>query len=45
MFSILAMNVGDENAVAVFDFVVKTVVKVGIVVCYPLSGSLMPSGG
>src|SRR3981189_1378893 len=35
MFSILAMNVGDENAVAVLDFVVKTIVKVGIVVCYP----------
>src|SRR3981189_3965793 len=28
MFGILAMNVGDENAVAVLDFIVKTVVKV-----------------
>src|SRR3979490_848350 len=28
MFGILAMNVGDENVVAVLDFIVKTVVKV-----------------
>src|SRR3981189_1256098 len=31
MFGILAMNVGDEDAVAVLDFIVKTIVKV----CYP----------
>src|SRR3981189_1775036 len=31
MFSILAMNVGDEDAVTVLDFVIKTIVKV----CYP----------
>src|SRR3979490_3125050 len=31
MFGILAMNMGDEDAVAVLDFVVKTIVKV----CYP----------
>src|SRR3981189_2058393 len=28
MFGILAMNVGDENAVAVLHFIVKTIVKV-----------------
>src|SRR3981189_1118089 len=31
MFGILAMNMGDEDAVAVLDFIVKTIVKV----CYP----------
>src|SRR3981189_2739436 len=31
MFGILAMNVCDEDAVAVLDFIVKTIVKV----CYP----------
>src|SRR3981189_1333275 len=31
MFRILAMNVGDEDAVAVLNFIVKTIVKV----CYP----------
>src|SRR3981189_3300222 len=28
MFGILAMNMGDEDAVAVLDFIVKTIVKV-----------------
>src|SRR3981189_294977 len=31
MFGILAMNMGDEDAVAVLNFIVKTIVKV----CYP----------
>src|SRR3981189_1550853 len=31
MFGILAMNVCDEDAVAVLDFIVKTIIKV----CYP----------
>src|SRR3981189_1824711 len=31
MFGILAMNGGDKDAVAVLDFIVKTIVKV----CYP----------
>src|SRR3981189_3736455 len=31
MFGILAMNVGNEDAVTVLDFIVKTIVKV----CYP----------
>ena len=31
MFGILAMNVGDKDAVTVLDFIVKTMVKV----CYP----------
>src|SRR3981189_1069779 len=31
MFGILAKNVGDNNAVAVLDFLIKTIVKV----CYP----------
>ena len=31
MFGILAMNMGDEDAVVVLDFIVKTIVKV----CYP----------
>src|SRR3979490_2648699 len=31
MFGILAMNMGDEDAVAILDFIVKTIVKV----CYP----------
>jgi hypothetical protein len=35
VFGILAMDVGDENAVAVLNLIVKTVVKVGIMVCYP----------
>jgi hypothetical protein len=35
MFVIFAMDVGDENAVAVFDLIVKTVVKVVITRCYP----------
>jgi hypothetical protein len=35
MSGILAMDVGDENVVAVLDLVVKTVIKVGIIVCYP----------
>jgi hypothetical protein len=29
------MDMGNEKAVAVLDFVIKTVVKVGIIVCYP----------
>jgi hypothetical protein len=29
MFGIFAMNVGDKNVVAVLDFLVKTIVKVG----------------
>src|SRR3981189_2589963 len=35
MFVIFAMDMGDENAVAVFDLVVKTVVKVVVTRCYP----------
>jgi hypothetical protein len=35
MFGISAVDVGNENAVAVFDFIVKAVVKVGVIVCYP----------
>src|SRR3981189_3781417 len=31
MFGILTMTMGDEDAVAVLDFIVKTVIKV----CYP----------
>src|SRR3981189_3189856 len=31
MFGLLAMNMGDEDAVAVLNFIVKTIVKV----CYP----------
>jgi hypothetical protein len=45
MFAIFAVDVGDEDVVAVVDFIIKTVVKVGIVICYPLSGLLTPSGG
>jgi hypothetical protein len=41
MFGILAMNVGDENAVAVLDLLVKTIVKV----CYPPLGSPKPVEG
>ena len=41
MFGILAMNVGDKDAVAVLDFIVKTIVKV----CYPPSGSPKPVEG
>jgi hypothetical protein len=29
------MDVGDEDAVAVLDFVIKTIIKVGVIVCYP----------
>src|SRR3981189_3570156 len=35
MFVIFAIDVSDENAVAVFDLVVKTVVKVVVTRCYP----------
>src|SRR3981189_1886170 len=35
VFVIFAMDVGDENAVAVFDLVVKAVVKVVVTRCYP----------
>src|SRR3981189_3244567 len=35
VFVIFAMDVGDENAVAVLDLVVKAIVKVVVTRCYP----------
>ena len=41
MFGLLAMNMGDEDAVAVLNLIVKTIVKV----CYPPSGLPKPVEG